>query len=67
MVRNSAKMNWTLEELGWILHPPGDIHKWDGMLRWFVEYTLAHPDVIQGQGIRLWLHAARSALEQSVI
>jgi HNH endonuclease len=24
MARNSAKMNWTLEELGWTLHPPGN-------------------------------------------
>jgi hypothetical protein len=37
MAHNSAKMNWTLEELGWTLHEPGDFHVWDGLMRWFVE------------------------------
>ena len=32
MLRNSAKANWTLEELGWSIHPPGDMNQWDGML-----------------------------------
>jgi hypothetical protein len=31
MARNSAKMNWTLQDLGWHLHPPGDIRDWDGL------------------------------------
>ncbi len=39
MARNSAKMNWTLEELGWTLHPPGNFGEWDGLLHWFLEYT----------------------------
>lgn len=36
MASNSAKMNWTLEELGWTLHPPGDLEIWDGLLGWFL-------------------------------
>lgn len=38
MRRNSAKANWTLEELGWTVHPPGNMDQWDGMLSWFMEY-----------------------------
>jgi hypothetical protein len=38
MLRNSAKANSTLEELGWSLHPSGDMRRWDGMLAWGVEF-----------------------------
>jgi hypothetical protein len=31
MLRNSAKSNWTLDELGWKLLPPGAISEWDGL------------------------------------
>lgn len=30
MVRNSAKSNWTLEEIGWKLHEKGNLENWDG-------------------------------------
>ena len=46
MARNSAKMNWTLNELGWTVHPPGDIKHWDGLIRWFLDYTSAHPSTL---------------------
>ena len=36
---NSAKSNWTLEELGWKLKDPGNLKNWDGMLVWFMEYV----------------------------
>jgi hypothetical protein len=37
MLRNSAKANFTLDELGWPLYPPGDMKDWDGLLGWFVD------------------------------
>ena len=58
MARNSAKMNWTLDELGWTLHPPGDVRKWDGMMNWFLEYAEAHPEVLPSGSIRQWHRAA---------
>jgi len=61
MARNSAKMNWKLDELGWKLKAPGDFSQWDGMIRWFVEYASAHPDALDG-GLRRWLQAATIAL-----
>ncbi len=47
MAHNFAKMNWTLEELGWDLRPPGDLNAWDGLIHWFVEYTKAQSDSIE--------------------
>jgi len=57
MARNYAKMNWTLEELGWTLHPPGDIRAWDGMMNWFVQYTAQHPHTANST-VRRWRNAA---------
>ena len=37
MIRNAAKANFTIQELGWRLLPPGDIKKWDGLTRWFLQ------------------------------
>ena len=61
MARNSAKMNWTLKELGWTLHPPGDIKHWDGLIGWFLDYTAAHPSTLT-TSIKGWHRAAKSAL-----
>jgi len=43
MLRNSAKLSWTLEELGWTLLPRGNEKAWDGLTRWFLRYTEDHP------------------------
>lgn len=58
MARNSAKMNWTLDELGWTLYPIGDVREWDGMMRWFLEYTEAHPETLSSGSIQQWHRAA---------
>jgi hypothetical protein len=62
MARNFAKMNWTLEELGWTLQPPGNVSQWDGMVGWFLQYTAAHPEVLGSLSIRGWHRAAKVAL-----
>ena len=63
MAQNSAKMNWTLEDLGWTLHPPGDIRDWDGMLGWSVDYLTAHPEAAD-LGVRQWIQAGDLARSQ---
>ena len=62
MARNSAKGNWTLEDLGWTLQPPGDVRRWDGMMRWFLEYTEAHPETATSGTVRQWRKAAELAI-----
>ena len=61
MVRNAAKMNWTLEELGWPLHPPGELEEWDGMIGWFVQYASTHPAVLDNGSIKQWYRGAKLA------
>jgi hypothetical protein len=60
MLRNSAKANWTLQELGWTLHPPGQISDWDGRLSWFSRYVAANPEILkQVPALRVWNRAAQ--------
>lgn len=58
MLRNSAKANWTLEELGWSLLPPGDVRVWDGLLNWFVNYVARNPELLTNPRIAAWNRAA---------
>jgi hypothetical protein len=58
MARNSAKSNWTIEELGWHLFPPGAVAEWDGLLCWFLDYTARHPEAIVDIAVRNWRQAA---------
>ena len=37
MVNNSAKSNFTLDQLGWTLKDKGDIHSWDGLSKVFIQ------------------------------
>ena len=62
MARNSAKANWTLGELGWTLHTPGDFAEWDGLLQWFVDYAATHPRLLDNSSIRGWYKAGKHVL-----
>jgi hypothetical protein len=62
MAHNSAKMNWTLSELGWELHPAGDVQEWDGLIQWFIKYTDDHPATLTNASIRQWYKAAQLEL-----
>ncbi|MFE1242991.1 HNH endonuclease [Fictibacillus sp. NPDC058756] len=54
MMRNSAKSNFTLEELGWQLHSPGKIENWDGQVSWFIEIVEKHPEYLNIRYIKEW-------------
>ena len=60
MLRNSSKSNWTLPELGWTLHPPGDMTVWDGLLNWFAHTLQERPDLLSDRYVHGWNSAVRS-------
>jgi len=62
MARNSAKGNWTLEDLGWSIHEPGDMSEWDGLIYWYLEFTDLRPDVLVDNSMKQWRKAALAAL-----
>jgi hypothetical protein len=61
MRRNSAKSNWTLNELGWTLLPPGRADEWDGLLGWFLNEAKNDSSVLAVPHLRKWYNAAISA------
>ncbi len=61
-LRNSAKANWTLEELSWKLVPPGNIGEWDGLTRWFVNFVARRMDLLASNYLRTWWRAATACL-----
>jgi hypothetical protein len=62
MLRNSAKANWTLDELGWHLLPAGDISKWDGLTGWLIRYIEDQGPQSHDTYVIQWCKAARKAL-----
>jgi hypothetical protein len=58
MLHNSAKGNWTLGELGWLLQPPGHCEGWDGLMRWFLTYAEKHSALAGTACLRRWRAAA---------
>lgn len=60
-LRNSAKSNWLLEELGWRLHVPGKLAEWDGLMNWFLKYVSQNPSIFEDSYIRSWHKAANRA------
>jgi len=62
MVRNSAKGNWTVAELGWILQAPGDFRDWDGL----IHCTKNRPELIAAASMREWHRAATLAVTDEI-
>lgn len=64
MARNYAKMNRTLAELGWELHPPGDFAARDGPLSWCIDYGNRHPEAVADSALRQRMRAGSTALAE---
>ncbi len=60
---NSAKANWTLNELGWTLHDPGDIREWDGLMNQSIEYLDKHEELLEHPSLKKWYNAKKRVRE----
>ena len=63
MVNNSAKSNFTLEQLHWTLKPAGDIKDWDGLSAQFVAVVEKNEDLLKVNKIKDWYIAAKKVIE----
>lgn len=63
MIRNSAKSNWTIEELDWNLHDKGNLSDWDGLVNLFLELCIGNPDFEQNKYVREWKTALLRAMK----
>jgi phage pi2 protein 07 len=59
MIRNSAKANFSLEELGWMLYPPGKLEDWDGQFYWFIDLVNEHSEYLHVPYIKEWFIASK--------
>ena len=58
MARNSAKGNWTLEDLGWSFFPSGNIREWDGLMGWFGDYCESSSEIMTKSWAKAWYRTA---------
>jgi hypothetical protein len=65
MLRNAAKANWTLEELGWELLPPGNLDLWDGLMEWYIAYAQKSPEILKEPYLDQWYRAACRSRHQN--
>lgn len=63
MLRNSAKANFTLDELGWPLRAPGNMRDWDGLLGWFLDQADADRAILGDPYLRQWFSAVRGTTQ----
>jgi len=61
---NTSKQTKSLSELGWCVHPPGNMKEWDGLLSWFLTYVQAHEYLRSIKPIRGWYQEALKALQR---
>jgi len=61
MVRNAAKANWTLEELGWPVSLAPPVKDWDGLLPWFLVAFQKFQTLRDDPSTRTWHNVATHA------
>ena len=54
MLHNSIKNNWTLEQLQWTLHPPGEYAEWDGLTSLFISIVEQNKELLKDSYIKRW-------------
>lgn len=64
MMHNSAKSNWTLEEIGWILHDKGKLNYWDGLIEYFLKLTNKNPEYENDNYVKGWKYGLLKAINE---
>ena len=64
MIRNSAKSNWTMEEIGWKLQDKGQLDNWDGLVSCFLDLIDKNPNYEKDNYIRDWKRGIIKAMRE---
>jgi 5-methylcytosine-specific restriction endonuclease McrA len=59
MLRNSAKSNWLLAEVGWSSQLAPIVHGWDGLVGWFCSVAATFERLREDAVINRWRNALR--------
>ncbi len=54
MIHNSAKSNWTIEEIGLKLYDKGQLDNWNGLVNYFIDLTSKNPDYERDNYVSDW-------------
>lgn len=65
MLRNGAKANWTLGELGWRLYDAGTLPDWDGLMDQFLAFVDADQSLLEDAYLQRW-HRAASLVSHAI-
>lgn len=60
MVKNTAKGNFCLQEIGWQLFPEPSKEDWDGLTSWFSSELARNPSLLNDAYVRRWADALRT-------
>ena len=63
MMNNSAKSNFTLEQLNWTLKDKGDIREWDGLSKMFVQIIDNNPSLLKTERIKSYYVATKEIMK----
>ena len=64
MVNNSAKSNFTLDQLGWTLKDKGNIQDWDGLSKVFVRLVDQNPKFLAIGRIKDYYNATKEIIKE---
>ncbi len=64
MLRNSAKSNWTIEEIGWTLYDKGQLDNWNGLINYFIDLTNKNHDYEKDNYVRDWKKGLLKAMNE---
>lgn len=65
MIINSAKSNWTIEELNWTIHERGNLNNWDGLSSIFLQLVDENPEYVnKDKSILQWKNALIKAKKE---
>lgn len=64
MMNNSAKGNFTLEQLNWILKEKGDIRKWDGLSKIFIQTVEKNQSLLKIERIKKYYIATKEVMKE---
>ena len=64
MLRNSAKSNWTIEEIGWTLYDKGQLDNWNGLINYFIDLTNKNHDYEKDNYVRDWKKGLLRAMNE---
>lgn len=54
MTLNMKKGNESMSELGWSIYDAGNFSEWDGLVSWYVEFSLVNPEVESVRNNKGW-------------